>query len=155
MMNGDLRAARAGKNADGRVRTHGRAAAFLVDVVLLLVKLQSREGGPGDDADAFGIFICQSQFRVLQREVGSDEAEVREPIHASRLFAAEPLFGMKIFNLAGDLATAVGFVELRGTVDTRDAGDDVFPEIFQANANGSDGANSRDHHAALDAQLHQ
>src|SRR5947207_15986994 len=136
------------KYLDSKCGLNAPRAFFQISNVLLFGFADSPQRGAEADTDAILWFFAGIiDMRVLQRELGRYDSELRVAIEPLQSVRRKKLFRIPIANLAGTTHTENTRIE---SCDARNAAlfrKDSVPKIIDAGADACDGADARDDRA--------
>src|SRR5262249_7892594 len=136
---------RAAEHLDSQCGLNAARAFFQISDVLLFGFADSPQRGAEADTDAILWFFAGIiDMRVLQRQLGRYDSELRVAIEPFQTLRRKKLFRIPIANLASATHTENTRIEACNAGDTASFRQDSVPKIIDAGADACDGTDTSD-----------
>ena len=133
---------------DGIAKGLTRSGPFVSSVVVtVLERLDPADSRRDRGADVVGL-RADVECRILLRLIGGGEDQVHETIDAPSFLVLDPLRGVEVLDLAGEVDLVVRVVELLDLARARLAGEQTLPGRLDVVAERRDRAHPRDDDSA-------
>ncbi len=142
----------AGSKIDDRGRDKeggdaARPALHQLDV-LALDDIKPAHAGRNVDAHFIQVRVFRFPAGHGYSKVCAGQGHLDEAAHFFQFFFLNPLEGIEVLDLSGDLAIEVRGIEMRNRPDAALPGDEVLPAFLRADAQRADQSNARNDYPA-------